>query len=75
MDSDPNEELADCMVMGFLVDLFMYTVQILGMAVTILLLKRFTPLPFWVCCVLAVPLFFAVYWSLLWFLVGRRHRR
>jgi len=57
-----------------MVDLFMYIVQVAGLAGTIVLLKRFTPLPLWACCILGIPLFIAVFWGLVWFL-GRRHRR
>lgn len=52
----------------------MTAIQIAGMAVTALLLKRFTPLPFWACCVLGFPFFWAVFMWVIWIL-GRRSRR
>jgi len=54
-----------------LIDLIMYPVQIVGMAVVIILLKRFTPLPFWACMIIGIPLFFAVFWGALYLLFGR----
>ncbi|MPN22190.1 hypothetical protein SDC9_169573 [bioreactor metagenome] len=51
----------------------MTAIQIAGMAVTTAVLKRFTPLPLWACCVLGFPLFWAVFMSVIWVL-GRRSR-
>jgi hypothetical protein len=52
----------------------MAAIQIAGMAVTAVLLKRLTPLPFWACCVLGFPFFWAVFMGAIWIL-GRRSRR
>jgi hypothetical protein len=52
----------------------MTVIQIAGMAVTAVVLKRLTPLPFWACCVLGFPLFWAVFMGVIWIL-GRRSRR
>ena len=50
----------------------MNVVQIAGMAVTIVLLKRFTPLPFWACILIGIPLFLVVFLGSLSILFGRR---
>ncbi len=52
----------------------MTAIQIAGMAVTVVLLKRFTPLPFWGCCLLGFPMFWALFMGAVWML-GRRSRR
>jgi len=54
-------------------DLVMAVVHIVGIAVTIVGLKRLTPLPFWACCVIGFPLFLGVLWGTL-FLLSRRRR-
>jgi len=51
----------------------MTAVQIAGLAVTTVVLNRFTPLPFWACCVLGFPLFWAVFIGVIWVL-GRKSR-
>ena len=53
----------------------MNVIQITGSVATILLLKRFTPLPFWACFVIGFPMFIAVFLGLGWVLFGRRNRR
>ena len=55
----------------------MTLVQIVGLAVTTVLLKHFTPLPFWVCFVLAFPLFLLLFWGVLMLLsrVGKSERK
>ena len=51
----------------------MTVIQILGLALTALLLKRLTTFPFWVCFLLSVPTFFLLFWgSLLILCKGRR---
>jgi hypothetical protein len=52
----------------------MTVVQIVGLAVTTVVLKRFTPLPFWVCFVLAIPLFLLLFWGVLMLLSRRGNR-
>ena len=51
-----------------LVDLGMTVANIFGIAATIILLQAFTPLPYWLAVVLAIPLFIAVFWGALWLL-------
>lgn len=58
MDQPPQEQKRSGVD---LMDLIMYPVQMVGMAVVIFLLKRFTPLPFWACVIIGIPLFFAVF--------------
>ena len=43
----------------------MTLIQIAGLAMTTVFLKRFTPLPFWACFVLAIPLFLLLFWGVL----------
>ena len=52
----------------------MAVVQIVGLAVTTVLLKRFTPLPFWACFLLAIPVFLLLFWGVLMLLSRRRSR-
>jgi hypothetical protein len=53
----------------------MIGIQLVGMAVAAVLLKRFTPLPFWACFVLALPLCLLVFWGFLCLFFGRGGRR
>jgi hypothetical protein len=55
-----------------IMDHVMTVVQIAGIAVTIVLLKRFTPLPFWACCLIGFPLFLGVFLGALYLLSHRR---
>ena len=43
----------------------MTIVQIVGLALTTVLLKQFTPLPFWACFLSAFPLFLLLFWGVL----------
>jgi hypothetical protein len=56
-----------------IMDHLVTVVQVAGIAVTIVVLKRFTPLPFWACCLIGFPFFIAVLWGTL-YLLSRRHR-
>ena len=49
-------------------------VPIAGIAITIILLKKFTPLPFWACAVLSVPAFMALFLGGL-YLLGRWNKK
>lgn len=42
-------------------DVIMNAIQIIGMAGTSVLLKRFTLLPFWVCLIIGIPLFWTLF--------------
>ena len=55
-----------------IMDLVMAVVHIVGIAVTIVCLKRLTPLPFWACCLIGFPLFLGVLWGTLYLLSRRR---
>ena len=55
-----------------IMSLVMAVVHIAGIAVTIVILKRLTPLPFWACCLIGFPLFLGVLWSTLYLLSRRR---
>jgi hypothetical protein len=51
----------------------MTAIQIIGMTVTVVVLKHFTPLPFWACCLIGFPLFIGLFLGTLYFLSrGRR---
>jgi hypothetical protein len=71
MDQPPQEQKQSGVD---LMDLIMYPVQIVGMAIVIFLLKRFTPLPFWACMIIGIPSFFAFFWGALYLFFGRGDR-
>ena len=56
-----------------IMDHVMTVVQIVGIAATIVCLKRFTQLPFWACCLIGFPLFIAIFFGTV-YLLSRRHR-
>jgi hypothetical protein len=56
-------------------DIVMNIVQGAGVLGTSILLKRFTPLPFWACILIGFPLFIVVFLGSLYVLFGRRYRR
>jgi uncharacterized protein (DUF1810 family) len=56
-------------------DIVMNIIQMAGIAGTSILLKRFTPLPFWACFLIGFPLFLAVFLTLIYVLFGRRYGR
>lgn len=39
--------------------------QVVGIAASLVLLKTYTPLPFWTCVVLSVPLFLFLFWTVI----------
>ena len=61
----PKTQQRSCAAGTDIMSVVMTGVQILGLAVTAVALKRFTPLPFWACFVLAIPLFLLLFWGVL----------
>jgi len=55
-----------------IVDLVMTILIVAGIGATIVGLNRLTPLPFWACCVLGLPLFLGAFWAILRFFFRRR---
>jgi hypothetical protein len=55
-----------------IMDHAMTLIQIVGIAVTVVVLKRFTPLPFWACCLVGLPLFLVIFLSSIYLLARRR---
>jgi hypothetical protein len=56
-----------------IIDHAMTAIQIVGMAITVIALKHFTPLPFWACCLIGLPLSIGLFLGTLHFLSrGRR---
>jgi len=54
------------------VSFVMVPVQVLGIGVTAVCLRKFTPLPTWAALVLAFPVFLAPFWGGLWLLSRRK---
>ena len=56
-----------------LMDHVMTVVNMVGMAATVFGLWLLTPLPYWACCLIGIPLFLGVLWGTL-YLLSRRHK-
>jgi len=48
------------------ISICMVAVQVIGIALTIAILRLYTPLPSWMCFPLGFPLFFGLFWAGLW---------
>jgi hypothetical protein len=70
----PKTQQRSCTGGTDIMSVVMTVVQILGWAVTAVALKQFTPLPFWACFVLAIPLFLFLLWGALMLLSKGRNR-
>jgi hypothetical protein len=55
-----------------IMDHAMTAIQIIGMAATVIALKHFTPLPFWACFLIGLPLFLVIFLGSLYLLSHRR---
>jgi len=55
-----------------IMDHAMTVIQIVGIAMTVFVLKHFTPLPFWACCLIGLPLFLVIFLGAFYLLFRRR---
>jgi hypothetical protein len=55
-----------------IMDYAMTIIQILGLTVTVVVLKHLTTLPFWACCLIGFPLFIVIFLGSLYLLSRRR---